>query len=88
MWSPLFEEAYPQYDLEALNMGAQEILERVRGEQANPQADFLWGGTEAAFKMAAQERLLEAYVPSFAETSRISTRIQMTSGTERFCCRK
>lgn len=65
---PLFEEAYPQYDLEVLNMGAQEILERVRGEQANPQADFLWGGTEAAFKMAAQEGLLEAYVPSFAES--------------------
>lgn len=41
MWSPLFEEAYPQYDLEALNMGAQEILECVCGEQANPQADFL-----------------------------------------------
>lgn len=65
---PLFEEAYPQYDLEVLNMGAQEILERVRGEQANPQADFLWGGTEASFKMAAQEGLLEAYVPSFAES--------------------
>lgn len=41
---PLFEEAYPQYDLEIMNMGAQEILERVRAEQANPQADFLWGG--------------------------------------------
>ena len=65
---PLFEEANPQYDLEVLNMGAQEILERVRGEKANPQADFLWGGTEAAFKMAAQEDLLEAYVPTFAES--------------------
>ena len=63
---PLFEAAYPQYDLEVLNMGAQEILERVRAEKANPQADFLWGGTEAAFKMAAKEGLLEAYTPSFA----------------------
>ena len=65
---PLFEEAYPQYDLEIMNMGAQEILERVRAEQANPQADFLWGGTEAAFKMAAKEGLLEAYVPTFADS--------------------
>lgn len=63
---PLFEQAYPQYDLQVMNMGAQEILERVRGERANPQADFLWGGTEAAFKMAAKEGLLAAYTPSFA----------------------
>ncbi len=63
---PLFEEAYPQYDLEVLNMGAQEILERVRAEAANPQGDFIWGGTEAAFKMAAKEGLLESYAPSFA----------------------
>ena len=65
---PLFEAAYPQYDLDILNMGAQEILERVRGEKANPQADFMWGGTEAAFKMAAKEGLLEAYTPSFASS--------------------
>ncbi|MDR2505500.1 MAG: extracellular solute-binding protein [Oscillospiraceae bacterium] len=63
---PLFETAYPQYELEVLNMGAQEILERVRAEKVNPQGDFLWGGTEAAFKLAAQEGLLSAYTPSFA----------------------
>jgi iron(III) transport system substrate-binding protein len=63
---PLFEAAYPQYTLEVLNMGAQEILERVRAEKANPQGDFLWGGTEAAFKLAAQEGLLGTYTPTFA----------------------
>lgn len=63
---PLFEAAYPQYDLEVLNMGAQEILERIRAEKANAQSDFIWGGTEAAFKLAAKEELLAPYTPSFA----------------------
>ena len=65
---PLFEAAYPQYDLVVMNMGAQEILERIRSEKANPQADFLWGGTESAFKLASKEGLLEAYVPTFADS--------------------
>lgn len=65
---PLFEQAHPEYDLVVMNMGAQEILERVRSEKENPQADFIWGGTESAFKLAAGEGLLEAYKPTFADT--------------------
>ncbi len=65
---PLFEEAHPEYDVEFLNMGAQEILERVRGEKENPQGDFWWGGTQAAFEIASSEDLLEVYRPSFADS--------------------
>ena len=82
---PLFEEAYPQYDLEVLNMGAQEILERVRGEQANPQADFLWGGTEASFKMAARKACWKPMSPALRSPSRSSIRTPTTCGTARSC---
>ncbi|EKP94100.1 extracellular solute-binding protein [Thermaerobacter subterraneus] len=57
---PKFEEKYPEYkgNVQVVNMGAQEILERVRAEKSNPQADFWWGGTQQALDLAAQEGLL------------------------------
>lgn len=61
----MFNEKYPDVQVDVLTMGAQQILERVRGEKANPQADFWWGGTQSAFMTAAKEDLLEAYKPSF-----------------------
>lgn len=61
----MFNEKYPDVEVKVLTMGAQEILERVRAESANPQADFWWGGTQQAFMQAAKEDLLEAYKPSF-----------------------
>ncbi|MFO7173112.1 MAG: extracellular solute-binding protein [Bacillota bacterium] len=66
---PRFEEAHPEYKgkVEVLTMGAQEILERVRAEKANPQADVWWGGTQQALSQAAKEGLLAAVKPSFAD---------------------
>lgn len=61
----MFNEEYPDIQVDVLTMGAQEILERVRAEQANPGGDFWWGGTQAAFMQAAEEDLLEPYTPSF-----------------------
>lgn len=63
----LFKEKYPDVQIDVLTMGAQQILERVRGEKANPQADFWWGGTQSALMTAANEDLLEAFTPSFDE---------------------
>lgn len=60
-----FNEEYPDVEVEVLTMGAQQILERVRGEKSNPQADFWWGGTQAALMVAADEDLLEPFKPSF-----------------------
>lgn len=60
-----FKKKYPKIDVQPLTMGAQEILERVRGEKSNPQGDFWWGGTQSAFMTAASEDLLESYKPSF-----------------------
>lgn len=64
---PKFEAKYPDMEVEVLTMGAQQILERVRGEKANPQADFWWGGTQSALMTAADEDLLESVKPSFAD---------------------
>lgn len=63
---PLFEEQYPDIEVQVLTMGAQQIMERVRGEKSNPQADFWWGGTQSAFDLAAKEDLLESFEPEFA----------------------
>lgn len=64
---PKFKQKYPDYDVQVMTMGAQQILERVRAEKANPQADFWWGGTQAGLMLAANEGLLEPVKPSFAE---------------------
>nr|BBH87389.1 iron ABC transporter substrate-binding protein [Thermosporothrix sp. COM3] len=63
-----FEEKYPDIELEVLTMGAQQVMERVRSEKNNPQADFWWGGTQTSFMTAAEEGLLEPYKPSFADS--------------------
>ncbi|MGQ0815789.1 MAG: extracellular solute-binding protein [Gemmatimonadota bacterium] len=61
-----FEAMYPQVDVQWLDMGSQSILDRVRSEQANPQAHVWWGAPAPLFESAAAEGLLEPYVPSWA----------------------
>ncbi|MCR8644004.1 extracellular solute-binding protein [Paenibacillus sp. N1-5-1-14] len=65
---PKFKEKNPGIEVEFLTMGAQQILERVRGEKANPQGDFWWGGTQSALMTAADEDLLKSFKPSFADS--------------------
>ncbi|MEW9081958.1 extracellular solute-binding protein [Caldanaerobacter subterraneus] len=62
-----FVEKYPEYkgNVQVLQMGAQEILERIRAEKENPQCDFWWGGTQDALETATREGLLEPYKASF-----------------------
>lgn len=62
-----FNERYPDINVEYMTMGAQQILERTRGEKANPQGDFWWGGTQAAMMVATNEDLLESWEPSFTD---------------------
>ncbi|SDN96557.1 iron(III) transport system substrate-binding protein [Paenibacillus sp. yr247] len=64
---PKFKAKHPEVEAEVLTMGAQQILERVRGEKANAQADFWWGGTQSGLMTAANEGLLESVKPSFAD---------------------
>ncbi|UCC73602.1 MAG: extracellular solute-binding protein [Gemmatimonadota bacterium] len=63
-----FEATHPGVDLQWVDMGSQEVLDRVRSERANPQADVWYGGPGAFFARAAAEGLLEPYRPSWADS--------------------
>ena len=63
-----FEEQHKDVDVQWLDMGSQSILDRVRSEKANPQADVWWGAPAPLFVTAAAEGLLDKYAPSWASS--------------------
>ena len=69
-----FETENPTVDVQWLDMGSQSVLDRVRSEKANPQADVWWGGPAPLFEMAASEGLLEAYQPQWLNALDASAR--------------
>ncbi|MGE7607544.1 extracellular solute-binding protein [Peribacillus frigoritolerans] len=62
-----FEDKYG-IDVEWLDMGSQEILDRVRSEKSNPQADVWWGAPSTNFNQAKDDGLLAAYKPSYSDS--------------------
>ncbi|MEP6993095.1 MAG: extracellular solute-binding protein [Acidobacteriota bacterium] len=62
-----FERAHPDVDVRWLDMGSQEVYDRLRSEKANPQADVWYGGPDTIFARGAREGLLRAHRPSWAE---------------------
>src|SRR5215218_4632208 len=60
-----FEKAYPSIDVQWVDMGSQEIVDRVRGEGVNPQADVWFGAPAESFERVAREHLLEPYRPTW-----------------------
>lgn len=62
-----FERAHPDIDVQWVDMGSQEVLERVQAERANPQADLWFGAPADAFERAARQGLLDAYRPTWAD---------------------
>jgi iron(III) transport system substrate-binding protein len=62
-----FEKENPGVRVEWLDIGSQEILERVRAERENPQADVWFGAPTEMFERAALEGLLAQYMPSWRE---------------------
>ncbi len=63
-----FERQNPSIDLRYLDMGSQEVYDRVRSERANPQCDVWFGGPDTIFARGAAEGLLAPYRPSWAES--------------------
>jgi iron(III) transport system substrate-binding protein len=67
----LVEETYeaenPAVDVRWLDMGSQEVFDRVRSEAANPQADVWFGGPDTIFARGAEEGLLQPYRPAWAD---------------------
>lgn len=62
-----FEERHPEVDVRWLDMGSQEVYDRLRSEAANPQADVWFGGPQTIFARGTHEGLLAPFRPSWAE---------------------
>jgi iron(III) transport system substrate-binding protein len=60
-----FERHHPDIDVRWLDMGSQEILDRLRFERVNPQADVWFGGPTTLFDRGVQDSLLEPYRPGW-----------------------
>jgi iron(III) transport system substrate-binding protein len=60
-----FEKLHRDIDVQWLDMGSQDVYDRVRTERQNPQADIWWGGPMTVFNRAEEEGLLEHYTPSW-----------------------
>ncbi|MGH9366386.1 MAG: extracellular solute-binding protein [Thermoanaerobaculia bacterium] len=61
-----YEAKRPSIDVRWLDMGSQEVYDRIRSEKANPQADIWFGGPNTIFARGARDGLLAAYRPSWA----------------------
>ncbi|MEM7583704.1 MAG: extracellular solute-binding protein [Acidobacteriota bacterium] len=67
LFETTFEAANPQIDVRCLDMGSQEVYERVRSEAANPQCDVWFGGPATILGRGARDGLLEAFRPTWAD---------------------
>lgn len=61
-----FEAEHPGIDIRWLDMGSQEILDRLRFERVNPQADVWFGGPTTIFDRGVADSLLAPYRPRWA----------------------
>ena len=62
-----FERAHPDIDVQWVDMGSQDVLDRLRAESVNPQADIWFGAPSDIFEHAAAEQLLDPFTPSWAD---------------------
>ena len=62
-----FEAANPDLDVQWLDMGSQDVLERLRFERVNPQADVWFGGPSTIFDRGVKDSLLQPYRPAWAD---------------------
>ncbi len=77
-----YKQRYPDAaDVQFLDMGSREILERVRVERNRPQADLWWGASHTTFQTAAEENLLLEFRPTWADKVPASSRDARTAGT-------
>src|SRR2546425_783798 len=62
-----FEALHPDIDVRWLDMGSQDVYDRLRSERANPQADVWFGGPSLVLAQAAAESLLDCWRPVWAD---------------------
>jgi iron(III) transport system substrate-binding protein len=63
-----FERRRPDIDVRWLDMGSQEILDRLRFERVNPQADVWFGGPVTIFDRGIRDSLLAPFRPVWAQS--------------------
>lgn len=61
-----FEARNPGIDVRWLDMGSQDVFDRLRSERANPQADVWFGGPTTIFDRGIPDSLLQPYRPEWA----------------------
>lgn len=61
-----FEAHHPDIDVRWLDMGSQDVYDRIRSEAVNPQADVWYGGPRAIFARGVGDGLLQPFRPSWA----------------------
>lgn len=71
-----YKAANPDVNVQFLDMGSREVLERIRAERNRPQADLWWGAAHTTFQTAAEENLLTAYRPTWADVVPAGSRDQ------------
>lgn len=62
-----FEAKNPDVDVRWLDMGSQDVYDRIKSEAANPQADVWFGGPQTILGRAAREGLLAPFWPTWAD---------------------
>lgn len=62
-----YKALHPEVEVQFLDMGAREILDRVTLERNRPQADLWWGAAHTTFQTAAEQNLLSPYRPTWAD---------------------
>src|SRR5213083_1474766 len=62
-----FETLHPDIDVRWLDMGSQDVYDRLRSERANPQADVWFGGPSLVLAQAARDSLLDCRRPVWAD---------------------
>lgn len=62
-----FEEINPDIDVQWLDMGSQEVFDRIKTEKENPLSDIWWGAPATIFMRAEKLGLLDKFVPTWAD---------------------
>ena len=73
-YAKAFEAVHPDVDVQWVDMGSQDVLDRLRSEKANPQADVWFGAPSETFTRAASEGLLQPYRPTWADKVPVDAR--------------
>lgn len=66
-YEALFEAAYPEIDMQFLDMGSQDVYSRIAAERSRPACDVWWGAPTSMFMQAAEDGLLQPYEPSWSK---------------------